>query len=50
MSNHRVSNMRNAIFDLLRIVFTVLVINVHIRIITGIKANFLEPYTWLYCS
>ena len=42
--------MRNSIFDLLRIVLTVLVINVHIRIITGIKANFLEPYTWYTVS
>lgn len=37
---------RNPIFDLLRIVLTVFVINVHIRIITGVKSNFLEPYTW----
>lgn len=37
---------RNPIFDLLRIVLTVLVVNVHIRIITGVKPNFLEPFTW----
>jgi peptidoglycan/LPS O-acetylase OafA/YrhL len=38
--------LRNPIFDLLRIILTVFVINVHIRIITGVKSNFLEPYTW----
>mgnify|MGYP001558767740 CR=1 FL=1 len=37
---------RNSIIDLLKIILTVLVVNVHIRIITGIKANLLEPYTW----
>lgn len=37
---------RNPVFDLLRIVLTVLVVNVHIRIITGVKPNYLEPYTW----
>ncbi len=40
------SQTRDSIFDLLRIILTFLVVNVHIRIITGIKANFLEPYTW----
>src|SRR3989339_705261 len=38
---------RNSIFDLLRIVLTLLVVNVHIRIITGVKPNFLEPFTWV---
>lgn len=38
--------MRNPVFDLLRIILTLLVVNVHIRIITGIKPNFLEPFTW----
>ena len=37
---------RNPTFDLLRIMLTILVINVHVRIITGVKSNFLEPYTW----
>lgn len=37
---------RSSIIDLLRIILTVLVVNVHIRIITGIKTNFLEPYAW----
>ena len=37
---------RNPVFDILRIVLTVLVVNVHIRIITGVKPNYLEPYTW----
>ena len=37
---------RNPIFDLLRVVLTVFVINVHIRIITSIKSNILEPFTW----
>lgn len=37
---------RNQIFDLLRIILTVLVVNVHIRIITGVKSNILEPLTW----
>ncbi|MFH0979562.1 MAG: acyltransferase family protein [Candidatus Roizmanbacteria bacterium] len=38
--------MRNPIFDLLRIVLTLFIVNVHIRIITASKPNFLEPYTW----
>ena len=38
--------MRNPIFDLLRIVLTLFVVNAHIRIITGVRPNFLEPYTW----
>lgn len=46
MSNNNPNKTRNSIIDLLRIILTVLVVNVHIRIITGIKANFLEPYTW----
>lgn len=46
MSNNNPNKTRNSIIDLLRIILTVLIVNVHIRIITGIKANFLEPYTW----
>jgi peptidoglycan/LPS O-acetylase OafA/YrhL len=46
MSDNNPGKTRNSIIDLLRIVLTVLVVNVHIRIITGIKTNFLEPYTW----
>lgn len=38
--------MRNPLFDLLRILLTVLVVNVHIRIITAVKPNFLEPLVW----
>jgi peptidoglycan/LPS O-acetylase OafA/YrhL len=37
---------RNPIFDLLRIILTLFVINVHIRIITGISPNSLDPFTW----
>ncbi len=46
MSDKNPNKTRNSIIDLLRIILTVLVVNVHIRIITGIKENFLEPYTW----
>ena len=46
MSDKNPNKTRNSIVDLLRIILTVLVVNVHIRIITGIKENFLEPYTW----
>jgi len=46
MSNKDSNKTRSSIIDLLRIILTVLVVNVHIRIITGIKTNFLEPYTW----
>jgi len=46
MSDNSPDKTRSSVFDLLRIILTVLVINVHIRIITGIKENFLEPFTW----
>ncbi len=46
MSDNISSKTRNTLIDLLRIILTVLVVNVHIRIITGIKTNFLESYTW----
>jgi peptidoglycan/LPS O-acetylase OafA/YrhL len=38
--------MRIVAFDLLRIILTVLVVNVHIRILTGVTPNFLEPFAW----
>ena len=50
MSDKNPNKTRNSIIDLLRIILTVLVVNVHIRIITGIKENFLEPYTWYTVS
>jgi peptidoglycan/LPS O-acetylase OafA/YrhL len=43
---HSDRSSRIFIFDLLRIIFTVLVINLHIRIITQGQPNILEPYTW----
>src|SRR3972149_5406595 len=46
MLNNNLNKTRNSIFDLLKIILAVLVVNVHIRIITGVKSNFLEPYTW----
>lgn len=46
MLNNNLINTRNSIFDLLRIILTILVLNVHIRIITGVRSNFLEPFTW----
>ena len=39
--------MRNPVFDLLRIILTFLVVNIHIRIIIGQPtSNFLEQYVW----
>ncbi len=35
---------RNTIFDLLKIILTFLVVNVHIRNVTHGKVNFLETY------
>src|SRR3989339_997843 len=35
---------RNYIFDLLKIILTFLVVNIHIRNVTHGKVNFLEPY------
>ncbi len=46
MLNKKTNKTRNSIFDLMRIILTIIVVNVHIRIITGIKSNFLEPLTW----
>ena len=46
MLNKNLSQSRNSIFDLLRIILTIFIINVHIRIISAVKSNFLEPLTW----
>lgn len=46
MPKEKKNKSRNSIFDLLRIILTIIVVNVHIRIITGVKSNFLEPFTW----
>ena len=46
MSDKNPDKTRNSIIDLLRIILVVLVVNIHVRIISGGKENFLEPYTW----
>ncbi|MFA5770355.1 MAG: acyltransferase [Patescibacteria group bacterium] len=44
MINKNTGQSRNYIFDLLKIILTFLVVNIHIRNITHGKVNFLEPY------
>lgn len=46
MQNTNKETTRLLIFDLLRIVLIILVVNVHIRIVTFIKPNILEPLVW----
>ncbi len=46
MLDNNPNKKRNTIIDLLRIILVVLVVNIHVRIISGGKANFLELYIW----